>query len=66
MLRTTANGQPAAAGYQRGRDGMYHAHALHVLSVTSTGIAQVVVFLNEGLFPTFSLPRSLSDRPVAA
>jgi RNA polymerase sigma-70 factor, ECF subfamily len=66
MVPTTANGQPAAAAYRRGRDGVYRAHAVHVLSVTSTGIRRIVVFLDRGLFAIFGLPRSYSGRPIAA
>ncbi|HEY5988187.1 MAG TPA: sigma-70 family RNA polymerase sigma factor [Streptosporangiaceae bacterium] len=56
MVPTTANGQPALAVYERGRDGRYHAHGVQVLTVTESGIAQIVVFLDPGLIPRFGLP----------
>ena len=51
-----ANGQPAFAVYQREPGGGYHAHAVLVLTVTSTGIARIVSFRNPGLFGSFGLP----------
>ena len=65
MVPTNANGQPTAAGYLRGHDGVYRAHAVHVLSVTPTGIGRIVVFLDKELFAIFGLPLSYSGRPVA-
>ena len=59
MVPTTANGQLAAAAYRRGRDGVYHAHAVHLLSLTPTGIARIVVFLDPALFAGFGLPPSV-------
>jgi len=44
MTPTVANGQPAAAAYQRGDDGRYHAFGLGVLTVTGDGIAKITVF----------------------
>jgi RNA polymerase sigma-70 factor (ECF subfamily) len=44
MIPTSANGQPAAAAYQRDRDGTYQAFGLGVLTVTDTGIARILVF----------------------
>ncbi len=60
MVPTTANDQPAATAYRRADDGVYHAHAIHVLTTTSTGIARVVAFLDPGLFTTFGLPATLT------
>jgi RNA polymerase sigma-70 factor (ECF subfamily) len=57
MVTTSANGQPAVAVYQRGDGGGYHAHAVHVLTVTATGIARIVVFLEPRLFTKFGLPQ---------
>lgn len=65
MVPTSANGQPAAAAYVRGQDGLYRAHAVHVLAVTATGIARIVAFLGPGLFPRFGLPPVCST-PVDA
>ncbi|KUI21438.1 RNA polymerase subunit sigma-70 [Mycobacterium sp. GA-1285] len=45
FVRTTANGQPAAALYMLNREtGVHEAFQLHVLEVTSHGIAHVVAF----------------------
>ena len=63
MIATTANGQPAAAGYHRDRDGGYQAHALTVLTTTAAGIARIDTFLDPGLFPKFSLPGQLPAEP---
>jgi RNA polymerase sigma-70 factor (ECF subfamily) len=65
MVATSANGQPAVAAYLRGGDGGYDAHAIQVLTVTATGIARVVAFLDPSLFVTFDLPRTY-DAPSAA
>jgi len=56
MVPTMANGQPAFAAYRRGRDGAYEAHALQVLTVTATGVARLVIFLDPALFAAFGLP----------
>ena len=56
MVPVMANGQPAFAGYTRGDDGSYHAHEIVVPTVTETGIARIIVFLNPGLFAMFGLP----------
>jgi RNA polymerase sigma-70 factor (ECF subfamily) len=56
MVPVEANGQPSFAAYQRGRDGLYRAHAVLVLTVTTTGIARIVIFLDPGLFRVFDLP----------
>jgi RNA polymerase sigma-70 factor (ECF subfamily) len=57
MTTTAANGQPAFAVYGRGADGSFHLHGLTVLSVTKTGIARIVSFLDPGLAASFGLPR---------
>jgi RNA polymerase sigma-70 factor (ECF subfamily) len=57
MVPTTANGQPAFAAYRRGRDGVYEAHAVQVLTVTAAGVARLVVFLDPALFRAFGLPQ---------
>jgi RNA polymerase sigma-70 factor, ECF subfamily len=56
MVATTANGQPAAAGYHRDPSGGYQAHGITVLAVTGTGISRIDTFLDPGLFPKFGLP----------
>jgi len=53
----TANGQEALAVYQRDVGGAYHAHAVLVLTLTTTGIARIVSFQNPGLFGSFGLPQ---------
>jgi RNA polymerase sigma-70 factor (TIGR02960 family) len=47
MLATTANGQPAAAVYRRGADGVLRASGVVVLSATATGVCRVVAFHHE-------------------
>jgi RNA polymerase sigma-70 factor (ECF subfamily) len=56
MVRTNANGQPAFAVYRRGDDGLHHAHAIQVLTVSAAGVARIVAFLDVSLFPSFDLP----------
>jgi RNA polymerase sigma-70 factor, ECF subfamily len=56
MVPTAANGQPAAAAYQRGADGIYRAFGIVVLTAATTGIARIVVFGDPGLFGRFGLP----------
>jgi RNA polymerase sigma-70 factor (ECF subfamily) len=56
MLPVAANGQAAAAAYHRAPDGSYVAYAIVVLTLTSTGIARLVVFGDPGLFRWFGLP----------
>ncbi|NMN98743.1 sigma-70 family RNA polymerase sigma factor [Antrihabitans stalactiti] len=55
VRRIEANGQPAAAVYARADDGSYCAHSIQVFTVTSTGIAKVVVFQDPTLFEGFGL-----------
>ena len=38
------------------RDGVYRAHVLPVLTVTSGGVARIVIFLDPGSFGSFRLP----------
>jgi RNA polymerase sigma-70 factor, ECF subfamily len=56
LTRTAANGQPTFAVYVRGADGAFHLHGLTVLSVTKTGIARIVSFLDADLAASFGLP----------
>jgi RNA polymerase sigma-70 factor, ECF subfamily len=56
MIPTAANGQPAFAAYLRDRDGVHHAHAIQVLTITAASIARIVSFNDPGLFGTFGLP----------
>jgi RNA polymerase sigma-70 factor, ECF subfamily len=57
LVPVVANGQSAFAAYQRGSDGAYHAYAVTVPTVTTTGIARIVTFFNPALFTSFGLPR---------
>lgn len=69
LVPVMANGQPAFAVYQREPGGGYHAHAVLVLTLTTTGIARIVGFLGPDLFGSFGLPRESSSaaaRPVPA
>jgi len=59
MIPVAANGQPGFAGYLRGRDGDYHAHAVQVLTIGATGIAHIVSFNQPELFAAFSLPQTI-------
>ena len=56
LVPVVANGQAAFAVYQREPGGAYHADAVTVPTVTTTGIARIVTFLNPGLFASFGLP----------
>jgi RNA polymerase sigma-70 factor (ECF subfamily) len=57
MTPTLANGQPAAAAYQRGGDGRYQAFGLGVLTATEDGIAKITVFGGgPALVQSFGLP----------
>ena len=60
LVPTGANGQPAFAAYERGPGGAYQAHAVFVLTLTGTGIARIVIFLDPGLFARFALPATLA------
>ena len=66
MLPTAANGQPAAAAYLRGADGVYRSYAIVVLTVSTMGIARLVVFGDTGLFPIFGFAQVLPPAPAAA
>ncbi|GAA2005353.1 sigma-70 family RNA polymerase sigma factor [Catenulispora subtropica] len=51
-----ANLQPAFAAYGLGADGLHHAHAIHVVTLTRTGVSRIGVFLDAELFPVFGMP----------
>jgi RNA polymerase sigma-70 factor, ECF subfamily len=59
MIPTAANGQPALAAYRRGRDGVYRANGIEMLTFTGSRIARIVVFLDPGLFASFGLAQEL-------
>jgi RNA polymerase sigma-70 factor (ECF subfamily) len=57
MLPTRANGQPAAATYQRAPgDDTYRPFAVGVVRVEDGRIAEMVAFHDPALFPIFGLP----------
>ncbi len=62
LVPVLANGQAAFAVYLRAPGGAYHAHAVLVPTVTSTGIARIVSFRTPGLFASFGLPQ---EHPAA-
>src|SRR5262249_4066821 len=58
LIPTGANGQPAVAEYRRTADQVMRAHSIHVITVGTTGIAALTVFLDPALFAAFGLPSS--------
>nr|WP_246281812.1 sigma-70 family RNA polymerase sigma factor [Fodinicola acaciae] len=56
MLPVRANGQPAAAAYYLGPDGLRHAYGIAVLTVSPDGISRITVFGDAALFAHFGLP----------
>jgi RNA polymerase sigma-70 factor, ECF subfamily len=63
LVPVEANGQPALAMYMRDADGVHQPFALHVITLTSAGVAHVAAFFDLRLFETFGLPPTL---PAAA
>jgi RNA polymerase sigma-70 factor (ECF subfamily) len=53
MLATSANGQPAAAGWVRDDSGAYQPYGIVVLTVSGDGIRRVVSFGDPGLVAVF-------------
>ena len=53
---TGANGQPAAATYLRGSDGVFHAHSVQVLTMAADGIRRIVAFQDRRVFAAFGFP----------
>ncbi|WP_141578011.1 sigma-70 family RNA polymerase sigma factor [Actinomadura sp. WMMA1423] len=62
MIPTAANGQPAAASYRLGGDGVHHAYGVAVLTVTAAGIAGITAFGDPGAVTGFGLPTTLAAR----
>ncbi|WP_082967083.1 sigma-70 family RNA polymerase sigma factor [Mycobacterium sp. 852002-51163_SCH5372311] len=58
LIPTAANGQPAVAEYRRADDGVMRAHSIHVITVGTSRIAALTVFLDPALFASFGLPPS--------
>lgn len=59
MLPVAANGQPAAAAYVRAGAG-YEMHSLQVFSVTGSGLARNVVYVDPAVFAAFGVPSRLA------
>jgi RNA polymerase sigma-70 factor (ECF subfamily) len=59
MIPTSASGQPAVAMHVRDHDEVLRLHSVQVLTVTASGIARVVAFLDKALFAKFGLPAHL-------
>lgn len=59
VVRTTANGQPAAALYIAAPDGARRLHSLHVISVAVQGISRVIAFQDTTALRHFDLPARL-------
>jgi RNA polymerase sigma-70 factor (ECF subfamily) len=64
LIPVAANDQPAFAVYARDPGGAFRSHALVVLSVTATGIARIVTFLDPGLAALFGLPAEYPAHPA--
>ncbi|MFI9537656.1 RNA polymerase subunit sigma-70 [Nocardia fusca] len=59
MLPTSANGQPAAVAYRRGKTGEYQAFGLSVLTVTSEHITRISVFADGRFVERWGFPPEL-------
>jgi RNA polymerase sigma-70 factor (ECF subfamily) len=59
MLPVAANGQSAAAAYVRTEVG-YQIHSLQVFSVTESGIARHIVYVDPAVFTAFDVPSRLA------
>jgi RNA polymerase sigma-70 factor (ECF subfamily) len=56
FIRTSANGCPATAAYQREEDGVFRAHSIQVLETVDGVISHIYAFLDSALFAAFGLP----------
>jgi RNA polymerase sigma-70 factor (ECF subfamily) len=62
LVRTSANGQPALAAYNRDPgSGVLRPYALQVLTLRGGRIAQIDGFVSPAHFPAFGLPDALED-----
>jgi RNA polymerase sigma-70 factor (TIGR02960 family) len=61
LIPTRANGQPAFGAYLRAPDGTSHGIGLYVLTLAGDRICAMTRFEN-GVLPSFGLPRSLPSR----
>jgi RNA polymerase sigma-70 factor (ECF subfamily) len=61
LVRTSANGQPAAAAYLWvERAGAFMPDCLHVLTLRGGEIEEITAFRSPKVFPTFGLPASIA------
>ena len=63
LTTTAANGEPAFAVYERGADGIWAAHSIHVLTLGDGAIAALTMFTpptGPELFVAFGLPAALA------
>jgi RNA polymerase sigma-70 factor (TIGR02960 family) len=65
LVPTRANGQPAFGAYLRAPNGISHGVGLYVLTLAGARICAMTRFEN-GVLPSFGLPRSLPSRPRSA
>ena len=61
LLPTSANAQPAFAVYERGTDGRFAAHSIHVLTLAADAVSTMTLFLEPRLFAAFGLPPVLPN-----
>ena len=62
LVRTSANGQPAAGAYLWVEQAhAFIPHALHVLTLRGGEIEELMAFLTPAVFPTFGLPASIAN-----
>ncbi len=59
LISTSANSQPALAGYLRDQEGVHRAHAVQVLTLAGSQVTRIVSFNDPGLVTTFGLPQVL-------
>jgi hypothetical protein len=60
LIPTRANGQPAFGCYVTDTHGeICHAHGLIVLTLDGDGISAITRFVDNSMFPSFALPRTL-------
>jgi len=59
MVATMANGQPAFVAHQRAQDGTYQPHAVHVLTLDTSGVAHIAVFREPAIRSLFTRSTSI-------
>ncbi|MFD0735493.1 RNA polymerase subunit sigma-70 [Planotetraspora mira] len=57
MVPTAANGQPAVMAYLHEDDGTHRPHAVHVLTMDTTGLAHIAVFFESAVHTLFTSAR---------